>query len=56
MRTDQDTSLADLGVLAQYAGPVVDVPAKGLSGGLAVTPSDDTYAVLAAAGFDRNCR
>ena len=54
-RTDQDTSLADLGALALQAGPVVDLPAAPIAGGLAVSASDDTFAALAAAGFDRTC-
>jgi LCP family protein required for cell wall assembly len=55
MRTDQGTSAADLGVLAQFAGPVTVVPAQSRPGALAVTPSDGTYTALAAAGFDRSC-
>ena len=34
---------------------VVDLPADQVSGGLAVTPSQRTFEVLADAGFDRNC-
>jgi LCP family protein required for cell wall assembly len=53
--TDQHTSMADLATLAGETGPVVDVPADPITGGLAVQPSDQTYSVLAAAGFDRGC-
>ncbi|SDP50486.1 cell envelope-related function transcriptional attenuator common domain-containing protein [Nakamurella panacisegetis] len=56
MRTDHSTSLADLAILAQYAGPVVDLPAKSVGDGFAVAASDDTYSALQAAGFDRTCR
>ena len=54
-RTDQDTSLADLGELALSGGPILDLPATPISGGLAVSPSDKTYAALASAGFSRTC-
>ena len=55
VETDQRTSIADLGILSQQVGPVVDVPATALAGGLSVAPSTATYAALAAAGFDRHC-
>ncbi len=56
VQMDQHTSIADLGIFAQSAGQVVDLPATALRGGLGVAPSDQTYAVLAGAGFGRNCR
>ena len=54
-RTDRDTSFADLGELALRGGPILDLPATPISDGLAVSPSDQTYAALASAGFDRTC-
>ena len=53
--TDRQTSLADLGVLAEQAGPIVDLPAAPIPGGLAVSPTAETYAALSAAGFAREC-
>ncbi len=54
-RTDEGTTPADLGALTQRAGPIIDLPADPVPGGLVVRPSEATYAALSAAGFDRTC-
>lgn len=56
LTTDHNTGIFDLASLAQVTGKPIDLPAAAVTGAaLGLQTSDKTFAVLAAAGFDRSC-